>query len=447
MQKRLTIPGLGENIEHAQVVRILVGVDDTIQTEQSLLEVEAGKATIEVPAEAAGKVAQILISEGDEVDVGQAFLVLETEAGESPEEPEKPTANEEPEPEEPSDEGGEKPAGKKPEKEAAPTKQEAPKPEPTPAPPRKSEAPKSKKVRHVPAAPSVRRFAREIGIDVDTVEGSGPHGRVSLDDVKRHARELNQRRSEGLRADTPPLPDFSRWGEVRREPMSAIRRATAEHLTVAWTHVARVTHFDSADITKLDFLRKKYADRAAAQGGKLTMAVMTVKIVAEALKKFPTFNASIDVAKKEIVFKDYINVGIAVATERGLLVPVLRDVGRKNMVQLAAEVDSIAKKAREGSLAMSDLEGGTFTVTNLGAIGGSYFTPIVNYPEVAILGMGRAKKEPTVTETGEIEIRTILPLSLSYDHRLIDGAEAARFTRWVAEAIEEPLLLSLEGVS
>jgi pyruvate dehydrogenase E2 component (dihydrolipoamide acetyltransferase) len=447
MQKRLTIPGLGENIEHAQVVRILVGVDDTIEADQSLLEVEAGKATIEVPAEAAGKVTQVLISEGDEVDVGQAFLVLETEAGEASEEPEEAPAKKEPEPDESSDEGGEKPAEKEPEKEAAPTEQETPKPKPTPAPPRKPDAPKSKKVRHVPAAPSVRRFAREIGIDVDTVEGSGPHGRVSLDDVKRHARELNQRRAEGLRADTPPLPDFSRWGEVRREPMSAIRRATAEHLTVAWTQVARVTHFDSADITKLDFLRKKYADRAAAQGGKLTMAVMTVKIVAEALKKFPTFNASIDVAKKEIIFKDYINVGIAVATERGLLVPVLHDVGRKNMVQLAAEVDTIAKKAREGTIAMSDLEGGTFTVTNLGAIGGSYFTPIVNYPEVAILGMGRARKEPTVTETGEIEIRTILPLSLSYDHRLIDGAEAARFTRWVAEAIEEPLLLSLEGVS
>ncbi len=427
MQKRLTIPGLGENIEHAQVVRLSVAVGDTIKADQALMEVEAGKATIEIPAEAVGKVVQILVKEGDEVDKGQAFLVLETDAAEAPAETPKP---------EPVAEKAPVPAARTPKAEPAPA----------PAPPQPAE-PTGKTARHVPAAPSVRRFAREIGIEVDTVEGSGPHGRVSLDDVKRHARELNQRRSEGLRAATPPLPDFSRWGEVHREPMSAIRRATAEHLTVCWTNVPRVTHFDSADITKLDSLRKKYAERAAAQGGKLTMAVMTVKIVAEALKKFPKFNASIDVGKREIIFKDYINVGIAVATERGLLVPVLRDVGRKNMVQLAAEVDAIAKKAREGTLAMSDLEGGTFTVTNLGAIGGSYFTPIVNYPEVAILGMGRAKKEPTVTETGEIEIRTILPLSLSYDHRLIDGAEAARFTRWLAEAIEEPLLLSLEGVS
>jgi pyruvate dehydrogenase E2 component (dihydrolipoamide acetyltransferase) len=293
----------------------------------------------------------------------------------------------------------------------------------------------------------VRRFAREIGIDVDTVEGTGPHGRVSLDDVKRHARVQNQRRAEGLTVRTPPLPDFSRWGEVHREAMSSIRRATAEHMAVCWSNIPHVTHFESADITKLDWLRKKYADRAAAQGGKLTMAVMIVKIVAEALKKFPKFNASIDVEKREIVYKDYIHVGIAVATERGLLVPVLRDTGRKNMVQLAAEVDAIAKKAREGSLSMDDLGGGTFTVTNLGAIGGSFFTPIINHPEVAILGMGRASRQPTVNEAGEIEIRTILPLSLSYDHRLIDGAEAARFARWIAEAIEEPLLLSLEGVS
>lgn len=432
MQKRLTIPGLGENIEHAQVVHILVSVGDTLAVDQSLLELEAGKATIEVPASAAGKVAQILVKEGEDVDVGQAFLVLDAAAEAASEAP-KPAS---------------KPAAGKPE----PQTEEAPKPEPPAEKPQRPAPPKEKPVagkpvRHVPAAPSVRRFAREIGIEVDTVEGTGPHGRVSLDDVKRHAREKNQRRAEGLRAETPALPDFSRWGEVHREPMSAIRRATAEHLAVCWANIPRVTHFDSADITKLDYLRKKYADRASAQGGKLTMAVMVVKIVAEALKKFPKFNASIDVAKREIVFKDYIHIGIAVATEKGLLVPVLRDAGRKNMVQLAAEVDAIAKKAREGAISLADIEGGTFTVTNLGAIGGSYFTPIVNYPEVAILGLGRSSRQPVVNDKDEIEIRTILPLSLSYDHRLIDGAEAARFTRWVAEAIEEPLLLSLEGVS
>lgn len=421
MQQRLTIPGLGENIAHAKVVRVLVAVGDAIQPEQSLLELEAGKATLEVPAPAAGSVAQLLAKEGDEVDVGQAFLVLETEAGEAAKpEPEKPKKAE-PKPPEPE-------------------KPEAKSPPPEPLPKRSAE-------RHVPAAPSVRRFAREIGIEVDTVEGTGPRGRVSLDDVKRHARERNRRQAEGLRASVPALPDFARWGGVRREPMSAIRRATAEHLAVAWNQIPHVTHFESADITQLEVLRKKYADRAAAQGGKLTMAVMVVKIVAEALKKFPKFNASIDVAKREIVFKDYLNIGIAVATERGLLVPVLRDVGRKNMAQLAAEIDAVAKRCREGNIAPADLEGGTFTVTNLGAIGGSYFTPIVNYPEVAILGLGRASRQAVPNARDELEIRTILPLSLSYDHRLIDGAEAARFARWVAEAIEEPFLLALEGTA
>lgn len=429
MQQRLTIPGLGENIEHAKVVRVLVAVGDAIQPEQSLLELEAGKATLEVPAPAAGSVAQLLVKEGDDVDVGQAFLVLDTEAetaeAKTPDKPEKPA---EPPPEKPEPE---------PEK---PKKAEPKAPEPEPPPKRQAE-------RHVPAAPSVRRFAREIGIDVDTVEGSGPHGRVSLDDVKRHARERSRRQAEGLRAAVPALPDFARWGGVRREPMSAIRRATAEHLAVAWSQIPQVTHFDSADITQLEVLRKKYADRAAAQGGKLTMAVMVVKIVAEALKKFPKFNASIDVAKREIVFKDYLNIGIAVATERGLLVPVLRDVGRKNMTQLAAEIDAVAKRCREGNIAPADLEGGTFTVTNLGAIGGSYFTPIVNYPEVAILGLGRSSRQAVPNARDELEIRTILPLSLSYDHRLVDGAEAARFARWVAEAIEEPFLLALEGTA
>jgi len=425
MQQRLTIPGLGESIEHAQVVRVLVAVGDTVTADQSVLELEAGKATVEVPAEAAGAIAQILVGEGDEVDVGQAFLVLEASEEVAATASAAPPA----------------PVPEKPVPEPAPAAP-SPVPEPPPGP-----RPDKKPVRHVPAAPSVRRFAREIGIDVDTVEGTGPHGRVSLDDVKRHARELNQRRAEGLRVETPQLPDFSRWGSVRRESMSGIRRATAEHLAVSWANVPRVTHFDSADITQLDSLRKKFADRAAVQGGKLTMAVMVVKTVAEALKKFPKFNASLDVAKREIVYKDYIHIGIAVATERGLMVPVLRDAGTKNMIQLAAEIDAVATRCREGNIALADLAGGTFTVTNLGAIGGSYFTPIVNYPEVAILGLGRAKRQPVVDEQGEIAIRMILPLSLSYDHRLIDGAEAARFVRWVAEAIEEPLLLSLEGVS
>ena len=295
----------------------------------------------------------------------------------------------------------------------------------------------------------MRRFARELGVDINQVGGSGSHGRVSVDDIKRHARELLQQSptpapqvsaSQGF----PPLPDFSKWGEVRRERLSGIRRATAEQLTRCWNNVAHVTQFDRADITELEQLRKRYADRATKQGGKLTMAVMAVKVVASALKVFPKFNASIDMESRETIFKDYVNIGIAVATERGLLVPVLRDVDKKNMVDIAAEVSEIAQKTREGSIRLDELQGGTFTVTNLGSIGGTHFTPIVNWPEVAILGMGRSRIEPGY-QNGECQERMYLPLSLSYDHRLIDGAEGARFLRWIVDAIEQPLLLSLEG--
>ena len=226
--------------------------------------------------------------------------------------------------------------------------------------------------------------------------------------------------------------------------MSGIRFATAKQVSICWNMIPRVTHFDEADITELEQLRKKYADRATAAGGKLTMAVMVVKTVAAALRKFPEMNASIDMERKTIIYKDYVNMGIAVATPRGLVVPVIRDADKKNMIQLAVEIGEIAAKCREGKVQQSDLEGGTFTVTNLGSIGGSHFTPIVNYPEVGILGLGRAAKRP-VFRGDQIEAGLFLPLSLSYDHRLIDGADAARFTRWIADAIEQPLLLSLEG--
>jgi pyruvate dehydrogenase E2 component (dihydrolipoamide acetyltransferase) len=293
----------------------------------------------------------------------------------------------------------------------------------------------------------VRRFAREIGIELARVTGSGPNGRVSVEDVKAFARKLNEGAAARPAATPPveaPLPNFARWGEVERKPMSHIRRATAEHLVECWNRIPHVTHFDKADITELETLRRKFAPKAEAQGGKLTMAVMVVKAAAAALKVFPKFNSSIDMARREIVFKKYCHVGIAVNTERGLLVPVLRDADRKNMIQIAVEVNQIAEKARKGKLALEDMQGGCFTVTNLGRVAGTYFTPIVNHPEVAILGMGRTFEEARFVN-GTCVPRTVLPLSLSYDHRLIDGADGAEFLRWIVEAIEEPLLLSLQG--
>lgn len=435
MQKELILPGLGEKIEKVQVAKVLVAAGTDVQAETATLEVEADKAVVEVPAGAAGVIRQVLVAAGDTLRVGQAYALLEVDAKAAV-------------PREPVDADQPRPVAGPP---GAPAVQAAAAPLPAAALPSAGQsapavpvaAPSA--VPHVPAAPSVRRFAREIGIDVDTVKGTGPHGRVAIADVKRHARELHTARHEpaaGVAA--PVLPDFATWGPVRREAMSGIRFATAEQVTRCWLNIPRVTHFDAADITELEVLRQRYKPRAEAAGGNLTMAVMVVKVVAEALRKFPKFNASIDMAERQIILKDYVHIGIAVATDRGLLVPVLRDADRKNMVQLAVEIDQVAKRCRAAKVTAEELQGGTFTVTNLGSIGGSWFTPIVNWPEVAILGLGRAA-EQVVLRHGQSVARTMLPLSLSYDHRLIDGADAARFVRWIADAVEQPLLLSLEG--
>jgi pyruvate dehydrogenase E2 component (dihydrolipoamide acetyltransferase) len=241
-----------------------------------------------------------------------------------------------------------------------------------------------------------------------------------------------------------PLPDLAKWGPVERRPMRAVRRKTAAHLSRAWLTVPHVTQSDNADVTDLEELRTRFSARAEAAGGKLTMTAIALKIVAAALRKFPQFNASVDMATEEIVLKHYVHVGVAVDTDRGLLVPVLRDVDKRNIFELSVELARAAEKARAGKVTAEDLEGGCFTITNLGGIGGTYFTPIVNHPEVAILGLSRARMQP-VWKDGAFHPRLMLPLSLSYDHRVIDGADGIRFLRWVAEAFEQPFLLSLEG--
>ena len=297
-----------------------------------------------------------------------------------------------------------------------------------------------------PAAPSVRRMARELGIDINEVPGSGPSGRISVDDVKAHAKRLVASPGRGDAAAAAPLPDFTRWGEVDRQPMRAVRRKTAEHLSVAWQTIPHVTQFDLADITNLEELRKKYAKQAEAAGGNLTVTAIAVKVVASALRVFPHVNASIDLAADEIIVKKYVNIGVAVDTDRGLLVPVIKNADQKNIVQLAVELAQLSEKARTRKIALEEMQGGCFSISNLGGIGGTYFTPIVNAPEVAILGISRARVEPVYQkDTGQFAPRTMLPLSLSYDHRAIDGADGIRFLRWIAEALEQPFLLSLQG--
>ena len=308
----------------------------------------------------------------------------------------------------------------------------------------------------VPAAPSVRRFAREIGVDVHQVRGSGMSGRISIEDVKAYAKALNEQiqtwlpgqqgglstGNVGVARET--LPDFSKWGEIERQQMSNIRRKTAEHLSYAWATIPHVTQFDKADITDLEKLRKQFGKKVEEAGGKLTVTAVLLKVLASALKVFPQFNSSVDMEKNEIVFKKFVNVGIAVDTDRGLLVPVIRDVDKKNIIQLSVELQEVSKKARDKKLSLEDMQCGCFTISNLGGIGGTYFTPIVNSPEVAILGVSKSSYEPVYINE-KFEPRLMMPLSLSYDHRIIDGADGIRFLRWIVNALENPFLLSLEG--
>jgi pyruvate dehydrogenase E2 component (dihydrolipoamide acetyltransferase) len=305
-------------------------------------------------------------------------------------------------------------------------------------------APEAPEQPPAPAAPSVRRMARELGVDINQVPGNGPGGRIGIDDVKAYAKRLVSAAASGAPAGSVPLPDFSRWGEVERQPMRAVRRKTAEHLSAAWATVPHVTQCDLADITGLEELRKKHTKEVEAAGGNLTVTAIAVKVVAAALRRYPQFNASIDMAAGEIIYKKYVNIGIAVDTDRGLLVPVIRNADQKNVVQLSVELAQLSEKARNRKISLEEMQGGCFSISNLGGIGGTYFTPIVNAPEVAILGISRASMQPKF-DNGSFVPRLLLPLSLSYDHRVIDGADGIRFLRWVAEALEQPFLLALHG--
>jgi pyruvate dehydrogenase E2 component (dihydrolipoamide acetyltransferase) len=303
-------------------------------------------------------------------------------------------------------------------------------------------------------------LAREIGVHIDEVQGTGPAGRISQEDVKEHARRILSSMpltagaggaAGGVGRAARALPDFQKWGEVERQPVTNIRRVTAEHLSYAWNVIPHVTQFDKADVTELEKLRQTFKDQIAKAGGNLTVTAMLVRIVATAVGKFPQFNASLDPERGELIVKKYVNVGVAVDTDRGLLVPVIRNADQKSIAEISIEITQLAGKARDRKLTLEEMSGGGISISNLGGIGGTYFTPIVNWPEVAILGVSRTITEPVWNpasgrgrEAG-FEPRQMLPLSLSYDHRVIDGADAMRFLRWVVEAIEQPFLLSLIG--
>jgi pyruvate dehydrogenase E2 component (dihydrolipoamide acetyltransferase) len=297
-----------------------------------------------------------------------------------------------------------------------------------------------------PASPRIHRLAREIGVDVHEVSGSGAEGRITQHDVKEYAARAFASAGGVSHGGptTPLLQDLSKWGKIERQPMSSVRRATAVHLARAWSVVPHITQVDKADITELEAIRKRLAPDVNERGGKLTMTVILVKVLASAVREFPQFNAVVDMAAEEIVFRRYVNVGVAVDTFRGLLVPVVRDADRKGLTEIAIEIQSLADRARDRKLTLDDMSGGGISISNLGGLGGAHFTPIVNWPEVAILGVSRGVMEPVYIDGG-FEPRLMLPLSLSYDHRLIDGADGIRFLRWIVETLEKPFRLALMG--
>ncbi len=428
MTKEIKLPELGEHVESADLIKIMVSAGDRIVLDQPLMELETDKADFELPSTFNGIVKEILVHTGEKVKVGQAILTVEEDVsgarqppteGKAPEAPEQTVT--------PAVTRTQSPPVEHRYQERIPEKEE-----PAVARPL------------VPASPSVRRLARELGIAIEQVIGLGPGGRILEEDIKAFAKRVIAGIGTPRGGAMRPLPDFSRWGEVERKEMTGIRRKIAESMTYSWTTIPHVTNFDSADITDLDHLRKRFAPEVEAAGGRLTITSIAVKIIASALKAFPNFAASLDVEREQIIVKKYCHIGVAVDTDRGLIVPVIRDVDRKNIRELSVELALLAEKARTRKISLEELEGSVFTITNLGGIGGTQFAPIIHAPEVAILGLSRARAEAILVD-GKFESRLMLPLALSYDHRLIDGADAARFLRWVAQALEQPFLLPLAG--
>jgi pyruvate dehydrogenase E2 component (dihydrolipoamide acetyltransferase) len=442
MASEIKLQALKENVDTVEVNTVKVSPGEVVAKDQPLLEVQADKAALEVPSPMAGRIAKILVKPGDQINIGQVYCIIESN-GEQP--AAAPAAKAEPlpalkkEPAPPADRRDAAPAVRPAAVQPLHKPQQPVIERPVPVPPPAQE-------RIVPAGPATRRLARELGVDLQQVRGSGRHGRIVEEDIKEYVRQL----ASGAAAPSgggvgvapvpaPPLPNFEEWGPIEAQPLGAVRKATSRQMSLAWGLIPHVTQHDLADITDLEAFRKQQSE---GKGPKLTVTAFVLRACAVALMEFPTFNASIDLASGRLILKRYYHLGVAVDTESGLLVPVLRDVDTKHVRELAEELNAIAQRARERKLDSSELKGGTFTITNLGGIGGTAFTPIINWPEVAILGLSRSRLEPVV-RSGQIVPRLMLPLSLSYDHRVIDGAAAARFTRRLAELLENPLMMLL----
>ncbi|ANE44143.1 2-oxo acid dehydrogenase subunit E2 [Deinococcus puniceus] len=474
---QITLPDVGDNIEQGTVVTVLVKAGDTVTEGQPVIEIETDKAVIEVPGNVGGTVQTVNVNVGDTVKIGAVLLTLgggaaapapqaapasappapasatQTPATPAPAQADAPVSSLSTERPTPAGAGQQSP------ERAHPATQQ-----PGAERPYNTQAYDNRLL--VPAAPSIRRMAREMGVDIHDVHGTGIAGRISEEDVRRSAGTPSVGQPSvvqpGVAAAAPitqpaasvpapapaqapaSLPNFEKWGTVRREDMSGIRKATVRSMAASWSSIPMVTHFDKADVTRMEEVRKQFGARVEKAGGKLTMTHILMKVVANALRKFPKFGASLDLAANQVVYKDYVNLGVAVDTPVGLLVPVLKDADRKSITEIVLELNELAGKARDRKLKPDEMQGATFTISNLGGIGGHAFTPIVNSPEVAILGVSRGGFEPVWNkETNAFEPRNMLPLSLTYDHRLIDGADAARFVRHICETLEDPFLISL----
>jgi pyruvate dehydrogenase E2 component (dihydrolipoamide acetyltransferase) len=466
MATAFKLPDPGEGIHEAEIVEVCVSKGDQVREGDIVLYIETDKATVEVPSPVTGAIEDIRVQTGDIVQVGEVLITFtdatraEPETTQQPEAgskadsqpqeeaaPERPTSGDQAEPDEAVEPDERRVAAKQDERIATETDDNA-------------------TDRPVPASPATRRLARELGVRLRDVNGSGPGGRVIAEDVRAAAGEAEaEPPSAATRAESeeqapappperplvveqPPLPDFSRWGPVEAISLRSVRRATATQMALAWSQIPHVMHQDVADITELERFRRRHTAEIEALGGKLSLTVLVLQAAVAALKQFPRFNASLDPESGQIILKHYYHVGVAVDTERGLLVPVVRDVDRKSMAELAIELKELAARTRQGKLEREALQGGTFTITNPGSIGGTAATPIIHYPEVAILGLARARLEPVVQ--GDLDRFTLkprlrLPLHLAFDHRVNDGADAARFVRTMIDLLGDPESLMLRA--
>lgn len=455
------LPELGENIESGDIVSVLVKEGDEVQANQAVVEVETGKATVELPCGQAGKITKVHVKPGQSLPVGGVILSLDTKAGggakaakAAPARPVKESAATRAVPPESPPKTG--PETKKPAAKPAPADTEAAEQAEPPAPPApRAPAPSASTdgghraaapARHeaavaAPAGPATRRLARELGVDLSRVTGSGPSGRITEEDVKKAVREsVIQAPLPGKR--TPAIPDASpsqdQYGPTQIQRLPKIRKTIALNMARSSSTIPHVTNFDDADITELEGIRKGSMADYVGSEVKLTMMAFVMKAVAHSLQQHPVVNATLDLENDQIIYKDYVNLGVAVDTPRGLVVPVMRDVDRLTIPQIAQQLADVTGRVRNNQFGMEDMRGGTFTISNLGAIGGTYSTPIINHPEVAILLIGRSRKLPVVMDNDELKVRLMMPLSLSYDHRLIDGAAAARFLNEVKNYLQVP---------